>query len=1668
MNFTFLRVSILITFCVLICCEVAGQTTTKPGEAHLAPVKLPEFTVPKLKPDQVNIKLPGAFSDVVAGGGGRYFIFHIKEKQQLAIYDVCEVKIVKLLPLSSNDITYAAGADKLVIASRDRKTIERYSLLTFRKELTQKLTGSLNVSHITMGAASNGPILLGLEHATKDAWQILDLETLGPSAVQPGKDWKLGDAGNCMAYASADGRVFGVSHSRTTPAEIMVLIIKGNEIESRYKKESRGAVYPSSDGRWLFSDSGVYNTSLEKVDQDRSLETYIPARFSDFYFKSSFMGNSFSAYVPTGKNNLFNVAGMGPEFQPGRRRTRGPQPYPGFARHFYIQPAQMMLYLPETNDSIDLQSLDIIEKLKQNKSLHIYHFQAPEKQAFRGETYEGVIKVKSLYGEVRYRLNRPPQGMTISPEGVIRWKVPENFGVSASSAVGKLEIGISLEDESGKDMTFLLELEVRDKPDSPENPQQPGNAPADDSHQGIVSLPPITPPSFEGKQLEVMLPRPYALVAPGGGGRYLVFYLPEIQQLALFDLSAAKLVKYLTLESNSFAFCVGADKLVILYLQDRMIHRYHIPTLEKEYSRRLSVEGTLVDISMDPASNGPILVETRQQQRIGARDESFVVKKYLDLQSLEPIPIEEKADPAKLFPKEPERFSLNQDLKETAMYIHLAGDSKPLVTVPDVWTTKERGYRSMKDQSGFSRFHFIPEADTLIDLTQSNNQRSFYLHRVNFDQELKKSEWDYLFALSRPVKYAERGARYQYTVDARAKNGPLKYQIDSGPAGMTVSSSGTIEWEVPADFGENQVNVIASITDRSNQKIYQSYQIQLRGKDAAAAPATKQFEAPPLLTKMDPQSEKERLNRPEVTLPPLEPVQIEGNQKQVTLPAEITNLVVGGGGRYLILYFEKVHQLGIFDITSTELVKILPVENEDVVFTAGIEDLMIAYPGKKVLERWSLKTFQREAAVTLPFEEPLEGMMMGHASRGPLLLVVKSSEPYFFVDPVSMQGMQLEFLEFQLDPRIDRNSSVARALRSQMVMPIQNARIYQRFIETDRISADGRLAVVSEGILKLTPSSIETFRPEGIGSDPIPNPAGTRLYTNKGIHHSAVDPTRISKRSATRFPAVRPGCFLEVGEKRDKRNQTIKVLTLKIEGEDNPEFPLNEIDYSLSISRAKNPIPLEKRFICLPDMNLLVQIPDTRDTLLLHQIELSKLLNESGEDYLYLTSLYPPSGRLGTLWKHQLSVQSRQDVTYQLAKAPEGMKVSSSGLLTWKIPDDYDTLHAEVGVQLKSQSGRELAHNFTITIPEVYSNNRRKEELAAKQKAAEAKAQRDQEIAMAAKAVEESHASDNRLRVIKLKKEGPAAKDKLEKEAKLWLQRQQEKQGTQTIPYRIWTDAGGNRIEGQLVRVFGGIVKVRLKSDSQNGLRSRNSRQKPELMSFTLSELSLTDQMYVKEYSAALREKRERPITADEKQNELMMQLKMIATSLKSKTESSFGFPPAYSADRFESGVLRDRPMLSWRVHLLPYLGGAELYNLFRQDEPWDSDYNKRFIPLMPSYYQTPGSRAGRGKTNLLGVKGKDCIFFGKDEVRVRNVTDGPSNTAMVVVVPDELAIEWTRPDDWEYTSADDIKDLFRAGADLFWTIFADGSVRAISNKNTLDEISPIFTIRDGQPVNLK
>lgn len=159
------------------------------------------------------------------------------------------------------------------------------------------------------------------------------------------------------------------------------------------------------------------------------------------------------------------------------------------------------------------------------------------------------------------------------------------------------------------------------------------------------------------------------------------------------------------------------------------------------------------------------------------------------------------------------------------------------------------------------------------------------------------------------------------------------------------------------------------------------------------------------------------------------------------------------------------------------------------------------------------------------------------------------------------------------------------------------------------------------------------------------------------------------------------------------------------------------------------------------------------------------------------------------------------------------------------------------------------------------------------------------------------------------------------------------------------------------------------------------------------------------------------------------------------------------------------KPLLSWRVHVLPYLEEQALYDRFRLDEPWDSPHNRELIKEMPEFYVCPDVAPREGHTVYLGIAGKG-MAMGKEPMKFQNFTDGMSNTAVMVEVNPGDAVIWTKPEDYNADPRNPMKGLGRIRPQGFNAGFADGSIRFISS-DTDDEIwKAMMTVSGGEVIN--
>jgi WD40 repeat protein/outer membrane lipoprotein-sorting protein len=203
--------------------------------------------------------------------------------------------------------------------------------------------------------------------------------------------------------------------------------------------------------------------------------------------------------------------------------------------------------------------------------------------------------------------------------------------------------------------------------------------------------------------------------------------------------------------------------------------------------------------------------------------------------------------------------------------------------------------------------------------------------------------------------------------------------------------------------------------------------------------------------------------------------------------------------------------------------------------------------------------------------------------------------------------------------------------------------------------------------------------------------------------------------------------------------------------------------------------------------------------------------------------------------------------------------------------------------------------------------------------------------------------------------------------------------------------------------------------------------------------------------------------------------LRQIGLALLHYHDTQGGFPAwaSYSKD--------GKPLLSWRVHLLPDLGELELYNQFHLNEPWDSEHNKRLIAQMPAVYRCPNQKsADKGKTTYLAPLGKDTMFTG-DAKRVRldslpaqegarfaEITVHTSNTISIVDAVDDHAVIWTKPADLKYDPGKPLTGLFGHHQELAAVLFADASVRFLRKTIDPKDLRVIFTRNGADKVLLR
>ncbi len=175
-----------------------------------------------------------------------------------------------------------------------------------------------------------------------------------------------------------------------------------------------------------------------------------------------------------------------------------------------------------------------------------------------------------------------------------------------------------------------------------------------------------------------------------------------------------------------------------------------------------------------------------------------------------------------------------------------------------------------------------------------------------------------------------------------------------------------------------------------------------------------------------------------------------------------------------------------------------------------------------------------------------------------------------------------------------------------------------------------------------------------------------------------------------------------------------------------------------------------------------------------------------------------------------------------------------------------------------------------------------------------------------------------------------------------------------------------------------------------------------------------------------------------------------------------------YEVHRKFPSNIRDkdgRPLLSWRVALLPYLEESRLYDEFHLDEPWDSEHNIQLLSKMPQTFACPNLTLAK-QTVYLGFAGKDTAF-GDKQIGFAQILDGTSNTILAVEANEDAAVNWSAPEDIPFDPTMDVNAVGKLRPGGFNALLLDGSVMFFPNSIEQQALKNWIQKSDGNIVEL-
>jgi hypothetical protein len=405
----------------------------------------------------------------------------------------------------------------------------------------------------------------------------------------------------------------------------------------------------------------------------------------------------------------------------------------------------------------------------------------------------------------------------------------------------------------------------------------------------------------------------------------------------------------------------------------------------------------------------------------------------------------------------------------------------------------------------------------------------------------------------------------------------------------------------------------------------------------------------------------------------------------------------------LLLGIPSARTLAVFDANEAQVVRYVPLPDAKVLIAGGMDQFFVAIPEKNVLQRWSLTTFERELSTPLlPGPGTVRGFAMGSASRGPLVIGIvpphrHEDGSFLFVDPTTMKPRSMKWTNTTGPDSAPRSrplfadSWYLRASSDGTLFTLRPGiggephEVFSIAVSGDRAAA--RHTWMSASVLRPSHDGTSIFAPDGI----------------YGADFQHVWPRNRPARedsSMPLLPATQGDFFVRL---QPQDEQGLGAIHVHVPGIDQSLARLDKIDgvfrERVSYGKSHDSLTHDQRVHYIAEAKILVTIPSARDRLNVYRLDVEKLVEASGIDYLFVASAPPSFAQRGHAYHYRINAKSKKGgLNYKLDLGPTGMSIDATGKVVWMVPSELTEREVNVIISVRDSSAQEVLQSFKISV----------------------------------------------------------------------------------------------------------------------------------------------------------------------------------------------------------------------------------------------------------------------------------------------------------------------------------------------------------------------------------